>query len=95
MEIKGMVNYENHIKNKKLINLLKDFFKLEKISEEDYVEEISDNNNEDEDEENKKNSTIKTNEYNTIDDYVSKKNNINIGTVKRKKRKAKTNIIKR
>ena len=95
MEIKGMANYENHIKNKKLINLLKDFFKLEKISEEDYVEEISDNNNEDEDEENKKNSTIKTNEYNTIDDYVSKKNNINIGTVKRKKRKAKTNIIKR
>ena len=72
MEIKGMINYENSIKNKKLINLLKHFSKLEKINNEDYIDEISDSN--DEDEENKKNDTIKNNEFNTINDYVSKKN---------------------
>ena len=96
MEIKGIINYEKYIKNKKLINLLKHFSKLEKITDEDYEDEFSDNNGEDEDEDEEinKNYNIKNNEYNTIDDYVSKKN-IDIGTVKRKKRKAKTDIVKR
>ena len=96
MEIKGIINYEKYIKNKKLINLLKHFSKLEKITDEDYEDEFSDNNGEDEDkdEEINKDYNIKNNEYNTIDDYVSKKN-IDIGTVKRKKRKAKTDIVKK
>ena len=93
---KEVFHYEKYIKNKKLINLLKQFLKLENIEEEEgYIDENSDDNDENiEINENKKNNSIKKNEYNTIDDYISHKN-IDIGKVKRKKRKAKTNIVKK
>ena len=95
MEIKGIKNYEKFFKNKKLSNLFKQFFKTKKKYEEDYTDEISDDNDEDKDEEYKRNSSIKKNESNTIDDYTSKKT-IDIEKIKRKRkrRKARTDIIK-
>ena len=95
MEIKEIKSYEKFFKNKKLINLFKQFFKTKKKYEEEYIDEISYDNDENKVEENKKNSSIKNNESNTIDDYNSKKNiDIEKIKIKRKRRKARTDIIK-
>ena len=94
------IQYEIYFKNEKLINLLKHFSKLEDIEEENLEKETLSDENSDisvEKEEHKRNSRIKENkenELNTIDEYINQKNN-DTDKIKRKKRKARTFIIKK
>ena len=91
-EKKEKIQYEKYFKNEKLINLIKTFSKLENI----YESFDDDNSQEDNgiDEEIKNNKITEQEDLNSIDNYISN-NNIELGKIKRKKRKAKTNIIKK
>lgn len=90
---KEKFKYEQYFKNEKLINLIKQFSKFENLDE-----ELSNDKNSEHDVENdeakEKNNNTQGNDFNTIDDYVSHKNN-GLGKIIRRKRKAKTNIIKK
>ena len=89
---KEKIQFEKYFKSEKLINLIKQFSKLESVIEENYSDEYSEKDSDDEKEENKDSISNKC-DFVTIDDYVTHKN-IELGKIKRKKRKAKTYIIK-
>ena len=92
-EKKEKIEYKNYFKNEKLINLMKQFSKLENIDEENSKDDNSEKDSESEEEINNNNNS-NGNGDNFIENNENHKH-IELGKIKRQKRKAKTSIFKR
>ena len=93
-EIIELNDIEKYIKNEKLINLIKEYSKLENIEEENSNDEKNENIEEDQDlndNDDSKNNNDQNLDTNTIDEYI----NDNDTTIKRRKRKANTNMLRK
>ena len=90
--IKEKIEYKKYFKNEKLINLIKQFTKLENIDEQNSKDENSDKDSESEEELN--NDTFNNENENIIEGDENHRH-IEIGKIKRKERRAKTSVIKR